>query len=80
VRRRWVRLLCQGNIQISIVCQGSSEARYTYWLPMFNTVMRSVRFSDWWAEATGHSWRKTVHESPEEAIPSEPTKPPSPSS
>ena len=67
-RRRWVRLLCQGKVQISIVCQGASEERYHYWLPMFNTVMRSVRFSDWWAEATGHSWRKTIHESPEEAI------------
>jgi hypothetical protein len=59
-RKRWIRLLCQGNVQISIVCQGSSPERYEYWLPMFGTVMRTVRFADWWAEATGHSWRKTL--------------------
>ena len=62
LRQRWVRLLCQGRVQISIVCQGSSPDRYQYWLPMFNSVMRSVRFSDWWAEATGHSWLKTINE------------------
>ncbi|HEU5319057.1 MAG TPA: hypothetical protein VFX49_23300 [Chloroflexota bacterium] len=60
VRKRWIRLLCQGSVQVSIVCQGSSEERYAYWLPMFNTVMRTVKFADWWAEATGHSWRKTL--------------------
>jgi hypothetical protein len=60
LRKRWIRLLCQGNVQISIVCQGSSEERYDYWLPMFNTIMRTVQFADWWAEALGHSWRKTI--------------------
>jgi hypothetical protein len=62
VRKRWVRLLCQGHVQISVVCQGSTEDRYAYWLPMFNTVMRSVQFADWWAEATGHSWLKQLTE------------------
>lgn len=62
LRRRWVRLLCQGTVQISIVCQGSSPGRFEHWLPMFLTVMRSVKFSDWWAEATGHSWKKTINE------------------
>ncbi len=60
LRKRWVRLLCQGAIQISIVAQGSSPEKFEYWLPMFNSVMRTVKFGDWWAEATGHSWRKTL--------------------
>ena len=62
LRKRWVRLLCQGSVQISVVCQASSLERFDYWSPMFLTVMRSVRFSDWWAEATGHSWKKTINE------------------
>ena len=62
IRQRWVRLLCQGAVQISLVCQGSSEERFEYWLPMFNSIMRTVQFADWWAESTGHSWRKTINE------------------
>jgi hypothetical protein len=60
VRRRWVRLLCQDKVQVSLVAQGSTEERYAYWLPMFTTVMRTVQFADWWAEVTGMSWQKTV--------------------
>ena len=60
VRQRWVRLLCQGNVQLSIVCQASTVERFAYWLPMFNTVMRTVQFADWWADATGQSWRKEL--------------------
>ena len=63
VRKRWVRLLCQGTVQVSVVCQGSTEERFGYWSPMFNTIMRTVQFADWWAEVTGASWRKTL-ESP----------------
>ena len=59
-RKRWVRLLCQGNVQISIVAQGSSPDKFAYWVPMFTTVMRTVKFGDWWADAIGHSWRKTI--------------------
>ena len=61
VRMRWVRLLCQGRTQVSLVSQAHSEARFEYWLPMFNTVMRTVQFADWWAEVTGHSWQKQIH-------------------
>ena len=59
-RRRWVRLLCQDRVQVSLVAQGSSEQAYAYWLPMFNTVMRTVRFADWWAESTGTSWQASL--------------------
>ena len=60
VRKRWVRLLCEDRTQISIVAQGADEARFEYWLPMFTTVMRTVQFADWWADATGQSWRKQI--------------------
>ena len=60
VRQRWVRLLCQDRTQISLVAQGATEQRFDYWLPMFTTVMRTVQFADWWAEATGQSWREEL--------------------
>jgi hypothetical protein len=59
-RRRWARLLCQNRTQVSLVAQGSSEAVFAYWRPMFNTAMRTVRFADWWAESTGTSWRTSL--------------------
>jgi hypothetical protein len=59
-RKRWVRLLCQDRVQVSLVAQGSTEAAFAYWLPMFNTAMRTVQFADWWAESTGTSWRATL--------------------
>jgi hypothetical protein len=57
VRERWVRVLYQGRVQITLSAQGSSPAVFAYWLPMFNTAMRTVRFGDWGAEVTGTSWR-----------------------
>jgi hypothetical protein len=60
VRERWVRVLYQGRVQISLSAQGSSPATFAYWLPMFNTAMRTVRFGDWWAELTGTSWQRTL--------------------
>ena len=67
VRKRWVRLLCQGNVQVSVVCQGSTKERFDYWSPMFNTVMRTVQFADWWAEVIGVSWKKDL-KGPAEAL------------
>jgi hypothetical protein len=55
-RKRWVRLLYQGRAQIRLVAEGSSVERFGYWEPMFLTAFRSVRFGDWWAEATGVEW------------------------
>jgi hypothetical protein len=60
VRERWVRVLYQGRVQIGLSAQGASPAAFAYWLPMFNTAMRTVRFGDWWAEATGASWKRTL--------------------
>src|SRR5207244_1298861 len=54
-RKRWTRVLYQGKVQLSIIAQGASPAAFDYWLPMFNTVMRTVQFADWWAEVTGRS-------------------------
>ena len=55
-RKRWVRLLYQGRTQIRMVAEGSSVERFAYWEPMFFTAFRTVKFGDWWAEATGIEW------------------------
>ena len=55
-RKRWVRLLYQGRTQIRMVAEGSSVERFGYWEPMFFTAFRTVRFGDWWSEATGIEW------------------------
>ena len=64
-RKRWVRLLYQDRLQISISAEGASPAAFDHWLPMFTTVMHTVRFGDWWAEATGTSWRRSLETPPE---------------
>lgn len=55
-RRRWVRLLYQGSTQVRLIAQGATAAEYRYWLPVFNAMMRTFRFGDWWAELTGQEW------------------------
>lgn len=55
-RKRWVRLLYQGRTQVRMVAEGSSVERFAYWEPMFFTAFRTVRFGDWWSEATGVEW------------------------
>lgn len=55
-RKRWVRLLYQGSTQVRLVAQGATVDTYEYWLPMFFESMRTVRFGDWWADATGLGW------------------------
>jgi hypothetical protein len=55
-RRRWVRLAYQGRIQVRLVAQGASPERFELYEPMFYQAMRTFRFADWWAEATGQSW------------------------
>jgi hypothetical protein len=59
-RKRWTRVLYQDTVQINLIAQGSSESAFQYWLPMFTTVMRTVKFADWWADMTGKSWVRTV--------------------
>jgi hypothetical protein len=60
IRKRWVRLLYQDTIQVRLVAQGATVAEFDYWLPMFFESMRMVRFGDWWAEATGRGWQRSL--------------------
>jgi hypothetical protein len=52
-RKRWVRLLYQGSIQVRLVAQGASVEAFHYWLPMFYESMRTFRFGDWRLEMPG---------------------------
>jgi hypothetical protein len=55
-RKRWVRLLYRGSIQVRLIAQGADEAEFTHWEPMFFQMMRTFRFGDWWSEVTGEEW------------------------
>jgi hypothetical protein len=79
-RKRWSRLLYQKRIQVKLVAQGATVARFEHWEPMFTTAMRSVRFGDWWSEVIGVEWAEQpfvdddvasapLHPGPEEARP-----------
>ncbi|MFN8517007.1 MAG: hypothetical protein U0841_31425 [Chloroflexia bacterium] len=65
LRKRWLRLAYQGQIQVRLIAQGDVDS-YTYWLPAFNQSMRTFQFADWWAELTGHSWLNTLKRDGEE--------------
>jgi hypothetical protein len=67
VRKRWVRVLYRGNVQISVIGQGSSPEAFEKWLPMFSAPFNSVQFADWWAEVTGHQWMRSLEQRPVEA-------------
>jgi hypothetical protein len=62
IRKRWVRLLYQGQTQIRLVAEGSTVERFGYWESMFVTAFRTVRFGDWWAEAIGVEWTETPYQ------------------
>jgi hypothetical protein len=70
IRKRWLRLAYQGQIQVRLIAQGADPERFDYWLPMFNQAMRTFQFADWWAQMTGHSWQQSlkgdIPEDPEE--------------
>jgi hypothetical protein len=59
IRKRWVRLLYQGRVQIRLLAEGSTVERFSYWEPMFFTAFRTVRFGDWWSEAIGVEWTES---------------------
>jgi hypothetical protein len=61
-RRRWVRLLYQGTIQVRLIAQGATVEAFDYWLPAFTSMMRTVRFGDWWADMTGQEWLPSLAE------------------
>lgn len=46
-RKRWVRLLYQGSVQVRLVAQGATVEQFAYWLPMFFQSMRTFQFGDW---------------------------------
>jgi hypothetical protein len=81
-RRRWVRLLYQGTIQVRLIAQGATVEEFDYWLPAFTSMMRTFRFGDWWADMTGRSWLPSLLPSLREAAEpddEDPTGEPSPS-
>jgi hypothetical protein len=51
LRKRWVRLLYQGTVQVRLIAQAATVAEFDYWLPMFYESMRTFQFGDWAAEA-----------------------------
>ncbi|HLH72615.1 MAG TPA: hypothetical protein VKX96_04970 [Chloroflexota bacterium] len=65
-RKRWVRLLYQGTIQVRLVAQGSTEEEFNYWLPMFFESMRTFRFGDWGVDVgiPADDWLVGTEESP----------------
>ena len=65
-RKRWVRLLYQGSTQVRLIAQGATAEEFDYWLPMFNQMMRTFRFGDWWAELTGQEWLPSLKTAEEE--------------
>jgi hypothetical protein len=67
VRKRWVRQLYQGRVQVRVVAQGASPEAFAYWEPMFTTMMRTIRFGDWWADAIGVEWAERPFPEDEEA-------------
>lgn len=60
LRKRWLRLVYQGQIQVRIIAQGATPEAFEHWLPLFNQAIRTFQFADWWAEVTGHSWQQSL--------------------
>lgn len=50
-RKRWVRMLYQGTVQVRLVAQAATVEEFEYWLPMFYQSIRTFRFGDWALEA-----------------------------
>jgi hypothetical protein len=44
VRKRWVRLLYQGRMQVRLIAQAATVEQFEYWEPMFYTAIRTARF------------------------------------
>jgi hypothetical protein len=59
-RKRWIRLLYQGQVQVRLIAQGATPGEFDYWEPMFFEAMRTFRFADWWGEVTGTAWADTA--------------------
>ena len=61
VRKRWVRQLYQGRVQVRVVAQGATPEAFAHWEPMFTTMMRTIRFGDWWADVIGVEWAERAY-------------------
>jgi hypothetical protein len=46
VRKRWLRLLYQGQTQVRLVAQAATVDAFAFWEPMFFEAMRTVHFGD----------------------------------
>jgi hypothetical protein len=57
LRKRWLRLAYQGQLQVRLIAQGANPESFDYWMPVFNQAIRTFQFADWWAEVTGQSWQ-----------------------
>jgi len=60
LRKRWLRLAYQGQIQVRLIAQGATPEEFDYWLPLFNQAIRTFQFADWWAEMTGQAWQQSL--------------------
>jgi hypothetical protein len=65
-RKRRVRLVYKGSTQVRLIAQAASPADYDYWLPMFNQMIRTFQYADWWAEITGFAWLPSMQMDPVE--------------
>jgi hypothetical protein len=45
LRKRWVRLLFEGQRQFHVVAQGASPGEYEYWLPQLSGMMLSLEMA-----------------------------------
>ncbi|TAK25351.1 MAG: hypothetical protein EPO26_02960 [Chloroflexota bacterium] len=43
-KKRWVRLLYRGELQVRLIAQGATEPEFDFWLPSFNPAMTSFVF------------------------------------
>ena len=50
-RKRWVRVLHKGSLQVRVVARGATVAEYERWRPAFAPCITSFTFGDVWPEA-----------------------------
>lgn len=43
-KKRWIRLLYRGNVQVRLVAQGATEQEFEFWLKSFDPAMTSFVF------------------------------------
>lgn len=43
-KKRWIRLLYRGDVQVRLIAQGATEQEFDFWLPSFEPAMTSFVF------------------------------------